>query len=238
VWTTVLVLALALNFEPNRLGIIGLLILRPHPIRQLLVFLSVSFVVSSAAGLLVLLFIRRHQLLQSGSSSAVMQIAMGTLALIVAAVLFSNIPLSRSARGDVTAAASTGEGSDVASSGLTLVDNVTKRLGRLARGESMWLPAALALGIALPSVDYVALLLLISASGNPLEVQITALLVFLTIANTILLIPVMSYVFAKQRTVRAIESLRSWVLARSRRDYAVLLAVAGGLMLAVGLTHI
>jgi len=49
----VLILAVALNLEPNRLGIIGLLLLRPHPIRQLLVFLSTSFLTNSIAGLVV-----------------------------------------------------------------------------------------------------------------------------------------------------------------------------------------
>ena len=39
-WTTVLVLATALNLEPNRLALIALMLVRPHPIRQLLAFLA------------------------------------------------------------------------------------------------------------------------------------------------------------------------------------------------------
>jgi len=35
-WTTVVVPAVALNLEPNRLALIALLLVRPHPIRQLL----------------------------------------------------------------------------------------------------------------------------------------------------------------------------------------------------------
>jgi hypothetical protein len=35
-----------------------------------------------------------------------------------------------------------------------------------------------------------------------------------------------------------LENLRSWVLARKRRDYAVLLAIAGGLMLTVGVNRL
>lgn len=49
-WTTVVVLALALNLKPNRLGIIGLLFIRPHPIRQLLAFLGTSFLITSTVG--------------------------------------------------------------------------------------------------------------------------------------------------------------------------------------------
>jgi hypothetical protein len=46
------------------------------------------------------------------------------------------------------------------------------------------------------------------------------------------------YVIAKEKTIRILERLRSWVLARSRRDYAVLLGVAGTLMITVGLSHL
>lgn len=238
-WTTVLILAVALNLEPNRLGIIGLLLLRPHPIRQLLVFLCVSFLTNSVAGLIVLYLAYRGSFLQGESSSAIMQIAVGAVALIAAAFLFTNIPLPGSKR--PVPEGSTGapdESEGIPSSGMGLVDNFTKRLGRLAHGDSMWLPAALGVGIALPSVDYVAMLLLIAASGEPPDVQVTALFTFLIVANTILLIPMAGYVVAKDRTVQVLEGLRAWVLARSRRDYAALLALAGILMVTVGFSRL
>lgn len=241
-WTTVVVLALALNLEPNRLGIIGLLFLRAHPIRQLLVFLCTSFLVSSTVGLLVLFLVHRGSVLKGEFSGSVIQIGMGTLALAAAAVLFSNIPMPGSRRSSAGSppASPTGPPDGTASapaSGLTLVDTITKRAGRLARGSSLWFPATLGLGISLPSVDYVALLLLIAASGAAPKVQVAALLTFLTLANAILLIPIISYVVARQRTIRILESLRTWVLARTRRDYAVLLTIVGALMIAVGISH-
>ena len=238
-WTTVLILAVALNLEPNRLGIIGLLLLRPHPIRQLLVFLCVSFLTNSVAGLIVLYLAYRGSFLQGESSSAIMQIAVGAVALIAAAFLFTNIPLPGSKRPAPEGSGGAPDGSEgVPSSGMGLVDNFTKRLGRLAHGDSMWLPAALGVGIALPSVDYVAMLLLIAASGEPPDVQVTALFTFLIVANTILLIPMAGYVVAKDRTVQVLEGLRAWVLARSRRDYAALLALAGILMVTVGFSRL
>ena len=122
--------------------------------------------------------------------------------------------------------------------GLALVDNFTKRAGRLVEGRSLWFAGALGVGIALPSVDFVALLLLIASSGEPIKVQVTALFTFLFVANTILLIPMIGYFAAKEKTIRTLENLRSWVLARSRRDYAVLLAIAGALMVTVGLNRL
>jgi hypothetical protein len=242
-WTTVVVLALALNLEPNRLGIIGLLFLRPNPIRQLLVFLCASFLVSSTGGLLVLFLIHRGSVLRGEFSGSIIQIGMGTLALAMAAVLFSNIPMPGSKRGTADSPSASPSGSVDDSqpapvSGLPLVDAITKRAGRLAQGRSLWFPAALGLGISLPSVDYVALLLLIAASGETPKVQVAALFTFLTVANAILLVPIISYVVARQRTLRILGSLRSWVLARTRRDYALVLVVVGALMIAVGLSHL
>ena len=237
-WTTVIVLALALNLEPNRLGVIGLLLLRPEPIRQLLVFLCTSFLVNSATGLIILFVVNRGSALKGESSSAIMQIGVGSLALLVAAVLFTNIRMPGSKAPAATAAATSGESAAAPSSGLVLVDNFTKRMGRLVEGRSLWFAGALGIGIALPSVDFVALLLLIAASGEPLKVQTTALFTFLVVANTVLLIPMIGYVVAKEKTISILENLRSWVLARSRRDYAVLLAIAGTLMITVGLNRL
>jgi len=234
----IIILALALNLEPNRLGIIGLLLLRPDPIRQLLVFLCSSFLMSSAMGLIILFVANRSFASKGDSSSAIMQIGMGTLALIVAAVLFTNIRMPGGKARAASAAAAADESAAVPSSGLALVDNFTKRAGRLVQGRSLWFAGALGVGIALPSVDFVALLLLLAGSGEPPKVQVAALFTFLAVANTILLIPMFSYVFAKERTVRVLENLRSWVLARSRRDYAVLLAIAGALMVTVGLNRL
>lgn len=238
-WTTVLILGAALNLEPNRLGIIGLLLLRPHPIGQLLVFSCTSFLTNSAAGLTVLYLSDRGAFLRGDSSSAIMQIAVGAVALMAAAVLFTDIPLPGNKRPVPAESVHGADGPEVVpSSGMGLVDNFTKRLGRLAHGDSMWLPAILGVAIALPSVDYVAMLLLIAASGEPPGVQVTALFTFLIVGYAILLIPMVSYLVAKDRTIRVLEGLRAWVLARKRRDYAALLALAGILMITVGFSRL
>ena len=243
-WTTVVVLALALNLEPNRLGIIGLLFLRPHPIRQLLVFLCTSFVVSSTGGLVVLFLAHRGSVLKGDFSSAVIQIGMGTLALVMAAVLFSNIPMPGNKRSTAIPLTPSPAGSP---DDPPPVPRQRAGIGRhhheaggptCSTAVPLWFPTALGLGISLPSVDYVALLLLIAASGETPKVQVAALFTFLTVANAILLIPIISYAIARQRTLRILESLRSWVLARTRRDYAVLLVIVGALMIAVGLSHL
>jgi hypothetical protein len=249
-WTTVLILALALNLEPNRLAIIGLLLIRPHPIRQLVAFLITSFLVAGSAGLLILSLIHRGSFLSGDSSSAKVQIGVGAVALIAAAVLGSNISFGkrRAPEGAGTdgdqAAGPDGEPlpGTPQHAGIARVERITSNLpgwaAKLVQGSSPVLAIVLGIGNALPSVDYMALLLLIASSGMSDKLQVTALFTFLTIANAVLLVPIFSYVVAKDRTIRFLEGLRTWVLARRRQDYAILLGIAGFVLVAVGFSRL
>ena len=49
---------------------------------------------------------------------------------------------------------------------------------------------------------------------------------------------IFSYVVAKDRTIRFLEGLRTWVLARRRQDYAILLGIAGFVLVAVGFSRL
>lgn len=229
-WTTLLVLAIALNFEPTRLGLITLLLIRPHPVPQLLAFLAGSFLTSASAGLLVLL-VMHHGVPAGRFNGAKVQVVTGVVALIAAAFLASNLGsgLFNRTRPDTVT-----DPAEMASQP-KVVQWLTARAGRMVQGSSPWFAAALGVSIAIPSVDYLALLLVIATSGSALAVQVTALLTFLTVANVILLIPIASYLLAPERTKAALDRVRRWVLARRRRDYAVLLAIAGVVMIAVGL---
>jgi hypothetical protein len=231
-WTTLLVLAIALNFEPTRLGLIGLILIRPRPIPQLLAFLGGSFLTSASAGLLILMLLHNFMPTDNRFNGAKVQIAVGALALIVSAILAGNFPAQRSNSGAADSSAT--QSPDAISTRPGLVDWLSTRADRLAHGSSPWFAGALGVGIAIPSVDYLALLLLIATSGAPLSIQAGALLIFLSIANVVLLAPIAAYLLAPDRTTTAMEQLRRWVLARRRRDYAVLLAMAGAMLIAIG----
>ncbi|MCB1289474.1 MAG: GAP family protein [Mycobacterium sp.] len=224
-WTTVLVLATALNLEPNRLALIALMLVRPHPIRQLLAFLAGSFLTSAVVGLLILFALARGAWAGTTVNGAKVQIAIGALA--IGAALF----LATNAAPNLLGGTSS-EGTP-ARAGLAGV--LANYVGKIVEGSSPWFAAALGVGlVALPSVDYIALLVLIAASELPLSNQAGVLLTFLSVANAILLIPIASYLVDPTRTSAALERLRDWVLARRRRDYAVLLGVIGCVMIAVG----
>ena len=91
------------------------------------------------------------------------------------------------------------------------------------------------LGIALPSLDYLAALAVIAA-GNPTPgTRISALVVFNAVAFALVEIPLLAYLMAPERTRAAMTGLHRWIRARRRREVAVLLAVLGVVLLTAGL---
>ena len=105
---------------------------------------------------------------------------------------------------------------------------------RLADGHSLWVAAVAGLGIALPSLDYLAALAVIAASGAAAATQIGALLTFNAVAFAFIEIPLLGYLVAPARTQAAMTSLHDWLRSRSRRGVAALLAAVGCVLLVVG----
>ncbi len=77
----------------------------------------------------------------------------------------------------------------------------------LLGGHSLWTASAAGLGIALPSVDYLAALALIVASGAAAATQVGALLLFNVVAFGLVEIPLISYLVAPERTRAALSAL-------------------------------
>jgi hypothetical protein len=92
------------------------------------------------------------------------------------------------------------------------------------------------LGIALPSVDYLAALAVIVASGTAALTQVGALVVFHVVAFALVEIPLLAYLLAPQRTHASMIALHTWIQSRRRLEVACLLATAGAVLLAVGMT--
>ncbi|MBU9764975.1 GAP family protein [Mycobacterium sp. TNTM28] len=231
-WITVLGLAIAVNFEPMRLGLITLALGRPRPVLQLLAFLCGSFLMSVTAGLIVLFVVRPGVLGAPEFSTAKIQVVFGVLAVLAAAVLASKLPLGRFARTPDAAITATG-GPPPPGQSRTLTF-VASRVKGLVRGSSPWFSGAMGLAIALPSIDYLALLILIGTSGAaPLD-QLGLLITFVAVANTVVAIPIASFLVAPAATQARLEAMRAWVLARTRRDVALILTLAGAALVTVG----
>lgn len=216
-WITLLVMAIAVSFEPFRLGMTVLMLNRPRPMLQLLAFLSGGFVMGMAVGLVVLFAFRNVSTGSAHFTLPRVQIGIGVAALLVAALVASRL------RGPASHAQ---------------LDKVSARIQSIATGGSLWVAGVAGLGIALPSVDFLAALAVIVASGTPAATQISALLMFNVIAFALVEIPFLAHAVAPERTAEAMARLNSWIQSNRRRNIALVLTAVGCVLLAVGLAGI
>lgn len=209
---TLLVMAIAVSLEPFRVGMTVLMLNRPRPMLQLLAFLCGGFVMGMTVGGVVLFVLRRRLLGSTYFTLPRVQIFIGVLALLAAAAA---LILKRSG--------ATGQG------------RLAARAQRLLVGRSLWVAGAAGLGIALPSVDYLAALAVILASGAAAMTQVGALLIFNVVAFALVEIPLLAYLLAPQKTRAATGALHDWIRSRRRIEVVTLLAAVGCVLLITGL---
>jgi hypothetical protein len=214
---TVLVMALAVSVEPFRIGMTVVMLNRPRPALQLLAFLCGGFAMGTTVGLVVLFVFRRVLLGSIYVTLPKVQILIGVLLLAIAAVVAIDV----------------------------LAIDVFGRLGlrltrlfmparRVLRGQSLAVAGIAGLGIALPSLDYLAALAVILASKAPAMKQVLVLLTFNVVAFALVEIPLLAYLLAPNATAESMTALLNWIRSRHRRDVAILLGAVGCVLLAVG----
>jgi hypothetical protein len=236
-WTSVLVLAMAVNFEPIRIGLITLMLSGPRPMLQLLAFITGSFAMSISVGFPVL-FVFHHGLFGvTNTDGSKAQIVIGVLILLIAVVLATDFPAGRFARGPTTPLPTAPlPTTPLPTTPTRPMQKLSTRARSLLQGGSPWLSGVMGMSAALPSVDYMALLVLIAASGATPVAQAGALLTFIVVANALAAIPLGSYLIAPAKTGALLGTFRDWIRARRRRDFAALLALAGCILMVLGIT--
>jgi Sap, sulfolipid-1-addressing protein len=227
-WITVLVMAVAVSLEPFRIGMTVLMLNRPRPILQLLAFLSGGFAMAMTVGLIVLFVFRRRLPGSSPQTLPKVQIVIGVLALLVAAVLVIKVLMGRLSRG---CPAKPPFGGSVT----TVAGKLSARARRLLDRRSLWVAGVAGLGIALPSVDYLAALAVILASGAAAVAQAGALLMFNIVAFALVEIPLAGYLLAPQPTRTSMAALHEWIRSRRGIEVATLLAAVGCVLLTAGI---
>jgi hypothetical protein len=233
-------MAIAVTTEPVRIGLTVLMLNRPRPMLQLLAFLCGGFVMGMVLGLVVLFILRNTPLSATNFTVPKVQLLIGLLALLVAAMLVTNVP-ARLFTHELRPGTAVGE--DVYSElvkprPLRAAEKLSTYAQHLLCGSSLWVAGMSGLGIALPSIDYMAALAVILASGATPAAQAGALLIFNVVAFTLVEIPLLSYLAAPDKTRVVMAALNDWIRSRRRRDVAALLAVGGCCMVALGISGI
>lgn len=205
-------MGVAVSLEPFRIGMTVVMLNRPRPLLQLFAFLAGGFVMGTVVGVTVL-FVLRPALGNAHFTLPKVQIVVGLVVLVTAALVGAGL------LGGVP-------------------DREPGRLGTRVRqalnGGSLWTAGAAGLGIALPSVDYLAALALIAASGAAAATQFGALVAFNVVAFALVEIPLLCYLVAPDRTRAVLVTLNDRIRARGRYGVCALMAVVGFVLLAVG----
>lgn len=224
---TVLLLALAVNLEPTRIGLVPLLLSRRHPILQLLAFFLCAFTTTLSFGLLVLFVFHRNPFGTAGDNGAKIQIGLGVVALLVAAVMALHAFQSsrRPARPE--------------SESLSAADKFADMVRRvLDRGGSPWIAGLVGVSTGLPSPDYLAMLVVIGTANVPPAEQAAALVVFSILGSLVVIIPLVGCLLAPAKTLDLANRFGAWTRSRSRIEYAMLLALVGTLFIVLGWSHL
>jgi hypothetical protein len=235
VWPTVLLLAVALNLEPTRVGLVPLLLSREQPLRQLAAFLVGSLSVSLGFGFLVLFVLHRSPLGSSSAAGGRAQIVIGAIALVLAAALVVRWRTRRRARTTISPVAA----NRATTQTIGRVDRFTRAVRAvLHRGRSPWFAGLVGVGVGLPSVDYLAMLVVITTSQTSSAEQSAALVTFVLLGSLVVMVPLIGYLLAPDRTRRIVDRFAEWTRTRSQIEYAGLLALIGAILIGLGYTNL
>jgi hypothetical protein len=237
-WSAVLIVSLVVAMDPVRIGITALLLSRARPVLNLFVFWLGGIAAGIAVAILVLLWQRDFALsvmrvlvsAVSGPTVAHIQVAVGVLAVVVAARMWARQRAPVSVTGDETLVAA-------------LQQNTSTRTNRLSisdRLQSGSLAVAFVAGLALatPPVEYLAALITILASTATTSAQVGAALMFTLVAFTVVEVPLISYLTTPAKTLAVVQRLNDWASAHRQAIPAVVIGAVGVVLMVTGMGNV
>lgn len=260
-WSSVAVLALPIALDPVRLGISLLLVSRPRPAQNLLVYwlgcVSASFVLLLAP-LLVLHFIPAFSPVvrdlanpDTTASSVVRsaEVCLGVVILAAAALMAMRFMTRQRARvpaGDVETSAPVVDsdsspvsrllkrGREAPAEGGSAVQRLLRRANAAWESGDLWV--ALVIGFwAGPNPSLVMFsLATILASGAAIGAQIGAAVVFIVVSLAVIEVVLISNLVAPARTQAALRLIHDWVTGHRRQIVVAILTLVGIAFVAQG----
>jgi hypothetical protein len=239
-WGTVLLLALVAMADPVRIGIAVLLLSRPRPMLNLLAFWLGGIAMCFVAGLGVVFALRDFALvviedLASMAASSIaghVKFAVGVLALLIAALMAVGFRARQWARVPTP-------GGDP--SVLMLQPNTPSAFPRLStraqdvlKGGSLWVGFVVGLGFTAPA-SYLGALAAVLVSGAAAGTQISAVVAYAFVAFAVVAITIVSQLAAPTKTRALILQGHSWVRARNRQVFAIIIAAVGAYLVTCGM---
>ncbi|ORW48042.1 hypothetical protein AWB90_11785 [Mycobacterium paraense] len=236
-WGTVLALALVAGVDPGRIGITLLLFSRRRPVLHLVALwlggLAVGVVLALGAlvGLhdVVLGVMDKVELATSTSAAGRIQIGMGVLALVVAALIAIGFSVRQPA-----ALPAGGPSNPVAP---TAFSRLSTRALEALRAGPPWITFLVGVGIT-TDFRYLAALTVILASGSALGTQLSAAAAYTLLGLAFAEIPLVCHLVAPARTGAVMSRVHDWVQARRRAVLGLLVAALGVFLMTTGMGHV
>jgi Sap, sulfolipid-1-addressing protein len=257
------VLGLALLTVPDALRVVAILLVisRPRPVQNLFAYWVGCLIVNGFVLLVPLMVLHFTPTLRSlvqglvspatASSSTVqpIQIGMGVLALLIAALLVARLRLRRRAylptpSGDTSIRVQDsdtptgisrllGRAKDAATEGGSVIWRLLGRLYNAWEKGSLWVSVLMGLTYVPPQVSIA--LTIIVASGAAIGTQLSAAIAFLVVMLAVVEITLCSYLIAPGKTEAVLRVLHDWLLAHRRQILIAFFAVLGLWLVAAGL---
>ncbi|GFG76031.1 GAP family protein [Mycobacterium botniense] len=237
-WGIVLWMAFVTAPDPVRTGIAMFLVSRPRPLLNLFTFWLGGMATSIIAGFGTVLLRESfpgfvHDLTTMAKShDGRTQIAIGVLALLIAAV--KAVSLARS-RTPVAIAAGESSGPLAQPRTPTVYHRLLGRARQVLQDGPPWVAFVAGLGSATPPGEYLLVLAAILSSGAALGTQLIAIMVFTAGAFVLVEIPLVSYLVAPAKTEAIMRQLHDWMRAQRHRIFCAGFVTLGVFMIAQGI---
>jgi hypothetical protein len=244
-WGTVLLMAVVAGVDPARIGAVAYMLTRPRPMRLLVAYFVGGFGVSLIIGGVVLFVLGEAGVGQSSSVPPEIEIAVGALALVVAALVGSGIAArlrdrAQARRGSANThdAKQDDQSGPVGLEKLPGFEKLPQRAQDALRSESPWIAWVAGVAIAMPTAYYLAAIAAILKSGVSTGGQIGALLVFNVIAFLAVEIPLVSFLTAPDATRARLDQIYKWVSTHQRVVITTLAGIVGVYLITVGISKL
>ena len=240
-WGAVLLLGLSAMGDPLRIAIAVLLCSRPRPAVNLFMYWLGGIATSMAVGFVALFVLRDFSLMvMRGVASTAesynvphIQTTLGVLALLIAALIAGRF----FARQPVPVAVSAGDLPILESEPTprSAFARLSTRARTALQGGSPRVAFLGGIWVAPgPPIELAGVLAVILASGAAAGAQVAAVILYSLVAFGIVSIPLVCHLAAPEKSQVTMLRVDSWVRARRRPLFAVILAVVGAYLIATG----
>jgi hypothetical protein len=238
-------MAVVVAVDPAQVGGVAYILSRPNAMRMLVAYFIGGFGVSLIAGGVILFVLGAAGFGTHSSIPPEIEIAVGALALVVAALVGSGVAgrlrdRAESRRAGDKPAHDPARGGDGRPNleELPGFDRLPRRLQDALHNESPWIAWVYGVAFGMPSAYYLAAIAAILKSGSATGVQIGALLVFNLLAFAIAEVPLVSFAIAPEATRSRLDQLYAWTSTHQRLVVTILSTIVGIYLVLRGISNL